>query len=137
METILAPQVLKPPCARNRAWMKSARAPRTVLINGPTRIAPNGVPQGWEQLPVTGTGTGKTEIRKITAPAIPRRGTKPLTSLVFLLIMIMPITTKIAAITYHTAAHFAGNIPSAMCIACAGFGQRNSNTRKAARAKPI
>ena len=46
METMFAPQVLIPPCARNNAWIRRATAPRTVLINGPTRIAPKGVPQG-------------------------------------------------------------------------------------------
>jgi len=108
-----------------------------VLINGPTKIAPKGVPHGWEQLPVTGTGTGRTEIRKIAAPAIPRRGISPLTSRVFLLMMRMPITTNMTAITYHIPAQFAGKIPSAMCIAYAGVGHRNSNPRTSTSANAI
>jgi len=37
IETILAPQVLMPPCARNRAWIRRASAPRTVLRNRKNR----------------------------------------------------------------------------------------------------
>jgi hypothetical protein len=69
---------------------------------------------------------GKTEIRNINAPEIPSRGISPRISLVLLLIRRMPMTTNMAAIAYHIAHQLAGKIPSAMCIAYAGVGFKNS-----------
>ncbi len=83
----------------------------------PTKMAANGVPQGWEQVPAIGTGIGKTEIRKMAAPVRPSRGTSPLASRVFLLITVMPIARKTIATPYQIAAQLAGRIPSAMCMA--------------------
>jgi hypothetical protein len=46
---------------------------KAIAIAGPNRIAINGVAQGWEVVPVN-AGSGNKEMKKINAPAMPRRG---------------------------------------------------------------
>src|SRR5512136_3168599 len=76
MEMMFAPRVERPPWARKRAWTRSAAALITTLTSGPTRIAAIAVPQGWEQVPAVGTGTGMQEMTNTTAARSPARGLK-------------------------------------------------------------
>src|SRR5271169_3005507 len=72
MDTILAPQVLKPPWAKKSACISSATAATSTLMEGPRSIADMPVPQGCEQVPAVGTGMGIQEIIKIAAAISPK-----------------------------------------------------------------
>ena len=89
METILAPRVVIPPCARSSAWNTSTIAPKTLTAAGPKSTAPKPFPVGWEVLPVT-EGSFKDDKININAPVIASNGFDSGCSSVTFLIWITP-----------------------------------------------
>ena len=76
IETMFAPSVLKPPWARKSACISKATAATSTLMAGPRSMAEMAVPQGCEQVPTVGTGTGMQEMMKTTAAMKPTSGLK-------------------------------------------------------------
>ena len=72
IEKMLAPSVVNPPWASNRAWKSRTTAPIGAIAVGPNSRAPRPVPVGCEQLPVT-DGSFKAERTKENAAATPSR----------------------------------------------------------------
>ncbi len=64
----MAPQVVMPPWAKKRAWKRRAMPPMRAETAGPMITDAMGVPQGWEQVPLMGTGMGNREKMKMRAP---------------------------------------------------------------------
>ena len=70
----MAPMVVMPPCARKTAWKNSTMIEMITVAKGPTMMAASGVPQGWEQEPVTGQGMCMEEITNTATPTMARKG---------------------------------------------------------------
>jgi hypothetical protein len=75
-----------------------------------------GVPTGWDDEPVTGTGMCQTEITKTTAPNRPILGRYTGSSLMRLLIIRRPRAINMADIANQKKTHSGLRIPSEMCI---------------------
>jgi hypothetical protein len=135
METILAPQVDRPPWARNSACNRRATAAITVLTKGPSRIAAIPVPQGCEHVPAVGTGTGMQDMMKTAAAIRPARGLKERSSRARVFTLLMPTARNGTATANHTQAQGNGRIPSEMCIAWAGVARKNKKAPQRNRDK--
>jgi len=75
-----------------------------------------GVPTGWDDEPVMGTGMCHTEITKTTAPIRDNLGRYTGSSLMRLLIIRRPRPIKIIDIAYQKKIHFGSRIPSEICM---------------------
>ena len=87
------------------------------LMTGPSKIPDMPVPQGWEQVPALGTGTGMQEMIKTTAVISPTSGLKERSFSDILRSRYSPKPTKGATRTNQTAAQLNGRIPSEICMA--------------------
>src|SRR5512135_2820680 len=134
MDNLFAPRVLSPPCARNRAWMRSATDATTTLIAGPSSIADSPVPHGCEQVPTVGIGTGMQDMMKTAAAINPTRGLNERSEPERFLSLCMPSARKGADTAYHSAHQLKGSIPSEMCIAWASVATSIWRTHKEAKA---
>ena len=65
---MLAPSVVRPPWARNSACKQQGDAGDDDRRPGADQQRPKPVPQGCEQVPATGTGTGMQEMTKTAEP---------------------------------------------------------------------
>ena len=117
IENVFAPRVVSPPCATN-AWKNKAIALITTVANGPMTIAERGVPTGWDEEPVMGTGMCHTEMTKITAPIRDMRERYDGSSLMRLLMVRSPSAIKSADIKNQNITHCGSRIPSEMCRLC-------------------
>ena len=88
----------------------------TTVANGPMIIEARGVPTGWDDEPVTGTGMCHTEMTKTTAPISEIRGRYEGSAAMRLLIMRNPSAMKIAEIMNQKTIHCGSRIPSEICI---------------------
>jgi len=100
------------------AWKKRAIALITTAANGPMTIAARGVPTGWDEEPVTGTGICHTEMTKTTAPIRDMRGRYDGSSLMRSLMMRSPNPIKSADIKNQNNTHCGSRIPSEICRLC-------------------
>ncbi len=112
---MLAPSVVMPPCASNRAWKIRTMVPRTHMTGGPKRTAPSPVPVGCEHEPVT-LGIFSADRTKVNAPAAARVrrvcGCSRITRRSFT----APCTRKGAAAVAQATQCLGGKNPSIMCI---------------------
>ena len=53
IENVLAPRVVRPPWANKIAWNSKTIMPRIDITGAPKSTAPNPVPVGWLEEPVT------------------------------------------------------------------------------------
>ena len=67
IENTLAPKVVKPPWASNKAWKSKTIVANTAAAAGPKIAALNPLPVGCEQLPVT-EGSFKEDKTNMNAP---------------------------------------------------------------------
>jgi len=123
METMFAPSVVRPPCARNRACRTRLTLAITTVIVGPIRIEASPVPDMWEQVPVRGTGIGKQEITKTAAPTSATIDLNWRVCWLRILRSRRPQAKNGKATRNQMPAQEAGRMPSAMCIASERFGQ--------------
>jgi len=119
IEIVFAPMVVIPPCARN-AWKKSEIIVNITVANGPTMIEDIGVPIGWEQEPVTGTGMCHTDIMKTADPTSASIGMYDRFSLARFLICHTPTAANAIAIAYQMMHHSGVSIPSDICMSDLG-----------------
>ena len=75
-----------------------------------------GVPTGWDEEPVTGTGICQTEITKTTAPTRDKRGRYTGSTLMRLLIIRRLSAINKTDIAYQKKIHFGSRIPSEICM---------------------
>ena len=115
IEKSLAPRVVNPPCASNIAWKSNTITPSTDVAAGPKSAAPNPLPQGCEQLPVT-DGIFKDDNTNMNAPETASKDLDSGNSENTFLIFISPYTTTGIDSIYHTKHHIGGRNPSIMCI---------------------
>ncbi|CAM5242350.1 hypothetical protein SHIRM173S_10511 [Streptomyces hirsutus] len=116
IEKTLAPSVVSPPWASNRAWNSRVMVPSTAMMGGRNRMAPSPVPVGWEQLPVT-EGSFSADRTKVNAPEAPSSSVLSGCSLTSRTSERAPWTTNGAAAAPHATACTGGRKPSAMCMA--------------------
>src|SRR5574337_764488 len=119
MDTMSAPQVLNPPCARNSACIRRAAAEIRTLIAGPSNIPDMPVPQGWEQVPAVGTGIGMQEIMNTTAAISPTSGLNDRSEPDIFFNRYNPYPANGSASINQNAAQLKGRMPSEMCMAWA------------------
>src|SRR5512143_1096957 len=117
MDTISAPQVLRPPWSRKSAWISRAAALISTLTAGPRSIPEIPVPQGCEHVPADGTGIGMQEMIKTTAAMRPTSGLNDRSAADIFFSRYKPKPTNGSAMPDQRAAQLNGSIPSEMCMA--------------------
>ncbi len=80
-------------------------------------MAAMGVPMGWEEEPVTGTGMCHTLITVTAAPSTPSIGRYTALASDLRRTRWTPTATKAPERRYHRTIHNGGRIPSEMCKA--------------------
>ncbi len=116
IEKMLAPSVVRPPCASNSAWNSSTIAPSKAITEGPNNTAPRPVPVGCEQEPVT-LGIFIADRTKVNAPDAARVSFICGCSRMILMTLTAPWATNGADTRPHPMQCSGGRKPSMMCMA--------------------
>lgn len=125
MLNVLAPSVVKPPCASRTAWKTRTITPNTEAAGTPNKIAARPVPVIWLQLPVT-EGILSEEITKINAPDIASSKTDLRRCCIRCRIEMTPAVKNGRHNAPHATQSAGGRYPSMICIADAFWGTQNT-----------
>src|SRR3954453_13130447 len=129
IEKALAPRVVNPPWASNKAWNKSTINPTTVIAKGPNKIVPRPTPVGCEELPVT-EGIFKADKTKAKAPERPSIILVSGFSLTPLRNERKPRIRNGRVTAHQKIVHSIGKNPSIICMAKAFLGTKSNKVKK-------